>query len=171
MNKILIIGCGGSGKSTLARALGEKLHIPVVHLDKLFWRPGWVHISRDEFDTVLERELAKDSWIIDGNFDRTIPRRLEFADTVIFLDFNRLVCVAGVLRRIVTTHGTVRPDMGEGCPERFDREFLRWVWNFNRDKRDKIYRLLETAENVNVHILKNRRQVQKVLENAVENDR
>ena len=89
MERIMIIGCGGSGKSTLARQLGEKLKLPVVHLDQLFWRPGWVSISKDEFDCVHEAALAEEKWIMDGNFDRTIPRRLERCDTVIYLDFSR----------------------------------------------------------------------------------
>ena len=169
MKRIMIIGCGGSGKSTLARALGQKLRISVVHLDKLFWRPGWVHICQEEFDALLEQELGKESWIIDGNFDRTIVHRLTYADTVIYLDFHRLTCLAGVLHRILTTYGKVRPDMGEGCPERLDWEFLQWVWNFNKDKREKIYGMLEEAKHVHVIVLRNRRQVRRFLEKAVAN--
>ena len=171
MEKIVIIGCGGAGKSTLARALGDKLDLPVVHLDKLFWRPGWVHIPREEFDALLEQELAKDTWIIDGDFERTVPRRLQFADTVIYLDFSRFACLTGVLHRVISTYGKVRPDMGEGCPERFDWEFIQWIWNYRKNKRPRIYRLLENAENVDVHILKNRRQLRRFLENPVANTR
>jgi adenylate kinase family enzyme len=163
MERIMIIGCGGSGKSTLARQLGEKLKLPVVHLDQLFWRPGWVSISKDEFDRVHEAALAEEKWIMDGNFDRTIPRRLERCDTVIYLDFSRFACLMGVLKRVLTTYGKVRPDMGEGCPERMDLDFLKWVWNFNKNKRERIYGLLKEAEGVQVIILKNRRMVKKFL--------
>ena len=165
MERVMIIGCGGAGKSTLARKLGEKTGLPVVHLDKLFWRPGWVSISGEEYDVLHRAELAKDRWIIDGNFDRTIPERLARCDTVIYLDFPRIVCLLGVLKRILTTYGTVRPDMGEGCPERFDWEFLRWVWNFNKNKRERNYQLLSEVEGVNIIILKNRRQVERFLQN------
>ena len=165
MERVMIIGCGGAGKSTLARKLGEKTGLPVVHLDKLFWKPGWESLSRDEFDVLHRRELAKDRWIIDGNFDRTIPERLARCDTVIYLDFSRLACLLGVCKRILTTYGTVRPDMGEGCPERFDWEFLCWVWNFNKNKRARNYRLLSEVEGVNIIILKNRRQVERYLRN------
>jgi adenylate kinase family enzyme len=163
MERIMIIGCGGSGKSTLARQLGGKLKLPVVHLDQLFWRPGWVSISKDEFDRVHEAALAEEKWIMDGNFDRTIPRRLERCDTVIYLDFSRFACLMGVLKRVLTTYGKVRPDMGEGCPERMDLDFLKWVWNFNKNKRERIYGLLKEAEGVQVIILKNRRMVKKFL--------
>ena len=163
MERIMIIGCGGSGKSTLARRLGEKTGLPVVHLDKLFWRTGWEHISREEFDSLHREALEGERWIIDGNFDRTMGERIQYCDTVIFLDFSRLACILGVVKRIATNYGKVRPDMGEGCPERIDWEFLRWVWNFNRDKREKIYRLLNETEGIEKIVLKNRRAVRTFL--------
>ena len=159
----MIIGCGGAGKSTLARQLGEKLNLPVVHLDKLFWHPGWVESTKEEIDQKIFRELHKECWIMDGNYMRTMPARLERCDTVIYLDFSRFACLMGIAKRILTTYGTVRPDMADGCPERFDLEFLQWVWNFNKKHREKIYRLLNEAEGVETIVLKNRRAVKKFL--------
>jgi adenylate kinase family enzyme len=163
MKRIIIIGCGGSGKSTLARKLGEKLGLPVVHLGKLFWEPGWVEISKEEFDRRHEAAISEDEWIMDGNFNRTIPRRLERCDTVIYLDFSRMACLMGVLKRVVTTYGTVRPDMGAGCPERFDLDFLKWVWTFNKSNREKYYRMLSDLQGITVIKLKNRRAVNRFL--------
>ena len=163
MERILIIGCGGAGKSTLARILGEKLNLPVVHLDQLFWKPGWVEESREEFDRKLVLELEKPRWIIDGNFDRTMPQRLKKCDTIIYLDFSRFTCLRGVMKRILTTYGRVRPDMGDGCPERFDLEFLQWVWNYNKNKRQRNYELLDQATHAQKIILKNRRAAKKFL--------
>ena len=163
MERIIIIGCGGAGKSTLARQLGEKLDIPVVHLDKLFWNPGWVEKSQEEFDALHEQELAKEKWIMDGNFNRTMPQRVARCDTVIYLDFSRIACLFGVLKRVLTTYGKVRPDMGEGCPERIDFEFLKWVWNYNKNKRERNYKLLNEAQHAETIVLKNRRMVRKFL--------
>ncbi|MBQ2669142.1 MAG: DNA topology modulation protein [Clostridia bacterium] len=163
MKKIMIIGCGGAGKSTLARQLGEKLNLPVVHLDKLFWRPGWEHISRAEFDRLHGEALSGESWIIDGNYDRTMAERAKYCDTIIYLDFSRFACLLGVAKRILTTYGTVRPDMGDGCAERFDPEFVKWVWDFNKNNREKNYRLLNETEGVETIVLKNRRAVKKFL--------
>ena len=163
MERILIIGCGGAGKSTLARQLGEKLDLPVVHLDKLFWKPGWVESTKDEIDEKIRQEMAKPRWIMDGNYNRTMPERVKYCDTIIYLDFSRVACLLGVLKRVITTYGTVRPDMGEGCPERFDWEFLQWVWNYNRDKRDANYRLLNETVGVETIVLKNRRMVKRFL--------
>ena len=163
MERIIIIGCGGAGKSTLARRLGDKLGLPVVHLDKLFWHPGWVESAQEEMDEKIRMELEKPHWIMDGNFNRTLPMRLERCDTVIYMDFPRFACVCGVLKRIITTYGTVRPDMGEGCPERFDWDFLKWVWNFNKNKREKYYRMLNESEGVETIVLKNRAMVKRFL--------
>ena len=165
MERILIIGCGGAGKSTLARQLGEKLELPVVHLDKLFWKPGWVEESSEEFDRKLAIELEETRWIMDGNFNRTMPQRLSKCDTIIYLDFSRWACLWGVAKRIITTYGTVRPDMGEGCPERLDLNFLRWVWNYNRDKRQRNYCLLNEATHAEKIVLKNQHMVKQFLKN------
>ena len=159
----MIVGCGGAGKSTLARQLGEKLDLPVVHLDKLFWRPGWEHISRPEFDELHRKAMEGETWILDGDYSRTMAERIKHCDTVIYLDFSRIACFRGVLKRIITTYGKVRPDMGEGCPERFDLDFLKWVWNFNKNKREDIYRLLNETDGIEKIVLKNRRAVRAFL--------
>ena len=159
MERIIIIGCGGAGKSTLAQKLGQKLGIPVVHLDKLFWKPGWEEMEKEEFDTRIRMEMAKEKWIMDGNYNRTLLERIARCDTVIYLDFNRLTCLFGVMKRVITTYGKVRPDMGAGCPERIDFDFLKWVWNYNKNKRERNYRLLNGAEHARIIVLKNRRQV------------
>ena len=164
MERIMIVGCGGAGKSTLARQLGEKLGLPVVHLDKLFWHSGWVESTKEEIDGKIMLELQKERWIIDGNYMRTMPIRMAHCDTVIFLDFNRVSCVWSILKRYLTNIGKVRPDMAEGCPEKIDWEFFVWVWNFNKTKRERIYRMLKEAEGIETIVLKNRRAVKKFLE-------
>ena len=116
MKRVLILGSGGAGKSTLARQLGERTGLPVIHLDRMWWRPGWVNCSQEEFDLALERELAGERWIIDGNYNRTLERRLTRADTVVFLDYPARTCLWGALRRVFRYRGKSRPDMPEGCP-------------------------------------------------------
>ena len=166
MERIMIIGCGGSGKSTLARALGEKTGLPVVHLDQIWWAPGnWQHMEREDFERRLMEEMEKPRWILDGNFRRTMEMRLEKCDTVIYLDFNRLACLGSWMGRVIKNWGHHRPDMAEGCNERFDPEFALWIWNFNKNHRARFYEILNGAKDKNVIILKNRRAVKKFLEN------
>ena len=165
MERILIVGNSGAGKSTMARALSEKTGLPVVHLDRLFWRENWQHIAREEFDALLRQELEKPQWIIDGNYDRTVSMRLAYCDTVIYLDYPRWQCLLGVVKRVITSYGKVRPDMADGCPERFDWEFMKYVWNYNRDNRDKLFHKLDNLENGKVILLKNRKEGKAFLRN------
>ena len=158
MERILIVGNSGAGKSTMARAMGEKTGLPVVHLDRLFWRENWQHIAREEFDALLQQELEKSQWIIDGNYDRTVSTRLAYCDTVIYLDYPRWQCLLGVVKRVISSYGKVRPDMGDGCPERFDWEFMKYVWNYNRENREKLYRKLNALDRVNVIVFRNRKE-------------
>lgn len=163
MERIVIIGCPGSGKSTLARELGEKQNLTVVHLDRLWWNRNWQNVSMEEFDERLNNALNLDSWIIDGNYSRTIPQRLPKCDTIIYLDFSRWECLLGVFQRILLYRGKVRPDMADGCPERFDWEFIKFVWNFNKNNRVMNYTYLAQAKHAEQIVLKNRREVRAFL--------
>lgn len=164
MERILIIGCGGAGKSTLARQLGAMLDLPVVHLDQIYWSPGnWEHLSKEEFDARLAVELEKSQWIMDGNFNRTMPMRIAHCDTIIYLDFNRFTCIFQWIKRVITHWGRHRPDMAPGCHEWFDPEFFKWLWNYNKENRESNYRLLNEAEGKQTIVLKNRRMVKRFL--------
>ena len=138
MQRILIIGSGGAGKSTLATRLGKILHLPVIHLDRLHWLPGWVEPPKDEWKRKVEAITKTESWIIDGNYGGTMQIRLAACDTVIYLDFPRALCTWRVIKRRLKYLKGTRPDMGEGCPEKLDTEFLSWVWNFPNSTKPSI---------------------------------
>jgi len=128
--KIAILGHSGSGKSTLARQLGEKYGLPVLHFDSIHFLPGWVETDRPyKRQKVTEfLEANPEGWVIDGNYLKICAeRRFEEADHIVYLDFPRRVCLPRVLKRWLQYRGKTRPDMGEGCAEKVDREFLLWV--------------------------------------------
>lgn len=164
MRRVLIIGNAGSGKSTFGRKLAEKTGLPLVHLDKIYWRGNWEHLTREEFDKALQAELEKEEWIIDGNFNRTLPHRLDYCDTVFFFDLPTVACLWGVTKRVLQSYGKTRPDMGGNCPERFDQQkpaLYKAVRNFNKQHRKAYYELL--ADRENVVIFKTRKQAEKYL--------
>jgi adenylate kinase family enzyme len=139
MQRIVILGCSGSGKSTLARRLGEKLNLRVVHLDALYWLPGWVESDVAAFRARVEEALNTDRWVCDGGYSRTYDLRFPFADTVIWLERPRWLCLWRVIRRSVLQLGRTRIDMAPGCPERIpELKFLLFIWNWERLTRPKI---------------------------------
>lgn len=166
MERVLIIGNAGSGKTTFAKQLAEKRCLPLVHLDKLYWRGNWEHLSRDEFDAALQTELEKNQWIIDGNFNRTLPHRLKYCDTVFFFDLPAIICVAGITKRILSNYGKSREDMGGNCTEYFDTQKIslyRNVLTFRKQHRKDYYALLSKTENINIIVFKNRQQAKTFL--------
>ena len=163
MERIVIIGCPGSGKSTLARELGEKLNLTVVHLDRLWWTKDWKHITREEFDERLETALNLDSWIIDGNYSRTMDARLARCDTIIWLDYSRAACLWGLVQRIGTNRKKSRADMPEGCPERVDWEFVKVIWNYNKNNRVLNETRIAKSRHAKAIVLKNRKEARNFL--------
>jgi adenylate kinase family enzyme len=169
MRKILVIGSGGAGKSTFARQLGRALQLEVIHLDSIYWSPGWVEMPKPEWRRTVEALTARESWVMDGNYSGTLELRLAACDTVIFLDLPRLLCLWRVLKRIVRYRGRSRLDMGAGCPERFDWTFVRWVWGYPTRTRPKIIGLLEESRELrHVIRLRSRAEVREFLARAVE---
>ena len=128
--RIMILGSSGSGKSTLATKLGEMTGLPVIHLDRLFWNPGWVETPSEEMAEKAMAAAAGEQWIIEGNYKRTLDFRIERADTIIFLDFNRFLCMYRVIMRRIKNHGRTRYDLGDDCPEKLDWPFLKLAWSF-----------------------------------------
>jgi adenylate kinase family enzyme len=142
MKRVAIIGSGGSGKSTLARRLGSALALPVIHLDALYWKPGWVETPWEEWARIQEEVVGRDRWVIDGNYGGTIDIRLEAADTIVFLDLPRSLCLWNIVKRRLRYAGRSRPDMGAGCEERLTWAFVRWVWDYPATRRPGILRTL-----------------------------
>ena len=174
MKRIVIFGYSGCGKSTLARRLGEILDIEPTHMDALHWLPNWVESSVEYKTERLKPILKRDRWIVDGNYRRVLwKERLDGADTIIFLDFNRFLCLYRVIKRRIMYSGRTRPDMGEGCKEKIDFEFIKWVLWDGRKKKKKNYKLLDFLKNElhkNVYVFKRPKNLKKFVEDIERND-
>ncbi len=145
MERILVMGSSGSGKSTFARRLSAITGIPTVSLDALFWKPGWMPSAAAEFEQRVTEAIAQPRWIIDGNYASSGAGEVRrgLADAIIWFDLPRRTCMAGIMTRIATSYGRVRPEMAPGCPERIDLAFFRYVWTFRRLQRPKLLRYFE----------------------------
>ena len=166
--KIAILGYAGSGKSTLARELGELYGVPVLHLDKVMFLPGWQERPKDEQLAIVQRFMDEnEGWVIDGNYSGLLQaRRLEEADKVLFLLFNRFSALARVAKRYRTYRGQSRPDMAEGCSEKLDAAFIRWVlWEGRSAKTRAGFERKRKLCGDKCAVLKSQRQIDRWLEN------
>jgi len=139
MERVAVVGSGGAGKSMLARQIGAITGLPVTHLDHCYWSPGWVPMPDEEWVAFQRDLLAGPRWIVDGNYDATLELRAERADTIVFLDLPRRVCLTRAVRRFRS------PILqAPGCPQKVDAEFLRWIWDFPRRSRPRLLAVLGT---------------------------
>ncbi len=147
MKRVVVIGSGGAGKSTFARSLAEVTGLPLIHLDALYWQPGWQPTPRDVWRQRVEELVAQDEWIMDGNFQSTFDLRLPRADTIFYLDYSRFLCLFRAIKRIWQWRGKTRSDMGPGCPEKvMDLQFARWIWNYPDAERPKVLKILKELD-------------------------
>ena len=168
MNRIVIIGSPGSGKSTLAFKLSKILDIEIYHMDKLFWKANWESISENELEVKLEEILINDKWIIDGNYRKTLEMRIKKADTIILLDISKYKCIYNVFKRRFNKN---RIDIAEGCNEKFDIEFLKfikYIFNFKKNNQKRINDLINGYRNdKKIYIMKNSYEINEFAESLV----
>ena len=161
--KIAIVGYSASGKSTLAAYLGELYGIPVLHLDTTRFLPGWVERPKEEQIPMTEEFMNENDagWVIDGNYSSILyDRRMQEADRIIFMNFSRFACLLRARRRYRTYRGRVRESAAEGCTEKLDAAFIKWILldGRTRERRDG-YKRLAAAYPEKFTVIKNQRQL------------
>ena len=159
--KIAIIGYSGAGKSTLAKKLSHYYDCEVLHLDRIHFAPNWVERSDEEMVSDVRSFMEKENWIIEGNYSRVLyEKRMEEADQIIFLNFNRFSCLWRAYKRYRTYKGATRPDMANGCNEKFDWEFVCWILRGGRSRKAKSrYKKVAEIYWKKIVILKNQRKL------------
>lgn len=159
MKKVIVIGSPGAGKSTFARKLRDATNLPLYYLDMLWHKSDRTTVSPQEFDQQLDLLLGKDRWIIDGNYQRTLERRVKACDTVFLLDYPLEVCLLGAESRV----GQIREDLPWQETE-FDPEFKQWIIDFEKDQLPYIYQLLDQdQDNKEIVIFKTRAESEEYL--------
>lgn len=161
-NKIAILGNCGSGKTTLGVELSNILKLPLYHLDQYYYKPNWEKAPSKEYQEVHNKLCNEPKWIIDGTGASTLAYRLQKADCIIFLDIPRSICLLRVLKRLIFNWGRVRFSSAPGCKERFNLDFFRWVWNFDKRKAS-FFEVIEKLEDKKVYIIKSAQEKEKLL--------
>ena len=135
-NRFALIGLPGSGKSTFAVRLGKLLNIPVHHLDRHVFEPNGKKRNKQDFLAIQKAIVDEESWIIEGCSFSTFEMRFARADTVIYFFLPRYLCIWRMLKRIFNYNQAF------GGLRTINLELLRYTWNFDREKREKIEELV-----------------------------
>jgi len=156
----MIFGFPGGGKTTLANQMGKKLNIPVYHCDRIKQIENFDWKPMDEIHALINQIISKDLWILEGYPTiELMPACTERADTLIFVDFNRFLCMWRVTKRSFKHHNKCRPDVGDGCKDRFPPLLLwRVIWTFPKKYRKRFLDFLSTNKKSAFHF-KKRKQV------------
>lgn len=165
--KILLIGHSGSGKSTLATKLATQYQIPLLHLDTIAFAPHWkLRPSKNIVADLKEFLNQHDNWVIDGIYSKHLfERRLEEADVILYLNFNRWTSLYRILKRRIAFHGKVRPSAPSGCKERLDKQFLCYaLFHSRRPERMQFFDDICQKYRKKVVILTNQREIEAFLE-------
>ena len=161
--KFAVMGYSGSGKSTLCRKLHERYPVPVLHLDMVQFLPDWKTRTDAEKQDIVRAFLDEhpNGWVIDGNYSGlSYERRCGEADHIVLMLFGRLDCLLRCARRYHTYKGKSRPDMAEGCNEKLDWEFIRWIlWEGRSKKIRERYQRVQEQYPDKVVVLRNQRQL------------
>ena len=159
MNRICIIGGSGTGKTTLANNLGEKLNLPIYHIDGINYLENWEMRNKNERDKIILQK-TEEKWIIDGTYHSTLKERLEKADCIIYLDYSTIAQIKGVLERFIKNGGKEKKEI-PGCNEKMDWKFFWWVVKWRKNKRPTIIESIKEIDSDKIHIFKSRRQLNK----------
>lgn len=171
--KIIVIGNAGSGKTQFAKRLAEIMNLPLIHLDKEFWQPGWRETPRELWLEKHKKLIEDDEWIIDGNYSSNLKERFLLADAVLFLDISRPRCYINLLKRYAKNKGQERDDLPEDCPEFLRPDQFRKVWFFPGSSRNRILSYMMRYPRPEMHTFYNLKAADKwldILEEKIKKD-
>jgi adenylate kinase family enzyme len=162
--RIWVVGTSGAGKTSLARRLSAKLGLPLIELDAINWQSGWRNLNTDdpdEFARRVEAAVAGEGWVVDGNYGSVRPKILARATHLIWLDYDRPVIMARVIRRSIA-RALDRRELWAGNRETW-RHWLRpshpirWAWDTWKRRRAQYEAMIDAPAQARLKVLRLRR--------------
>jgi adenylate kinase family enzyme len=154
--RIVVVGTTGSGKSTLACQIADRLQMPFVELDALYWDADWTPVDPDVFQARVEMATSGPRWSVAGNY--SVVRKIIWsrADTVVWLDYPLVVSLWRLCRRSIQRSLSKENLWGTGNKESLRKQFLSreslFVWAFQTHWRRKRTYVEEIAKPEHAHL-------------------
>lgn len=158
INRVVIIGGPGTGKTTLAKKLAKKYELPVYHIDGIHILPDWKKRNRIQRDKMILERIKEEQWIFDGTYETTLEARVKRADLIIFLDYSTMAKLKGIFQRYIKNKGKEKEEI-PGCQEKIDFYFIQKTIKDNKNKREKIYEILEKHLEKEILVFRNRKEL------------
>lgn len=157
MTRVMVIGNAGGGKSTMCRAICSAHGLPYFAIDKMQWKPNWALTPEPEYTEAHEKVLSQERWLIDGYGSwASVERRLEEADTIIFVDLPVRVHYWWATKRQLKSLFFGRTDGPDGCPMfPVTIRMYKMMWRLHREMRPRLLDAIEARRGQSriIHIL------------------
>lgn len=150
--RIVVIGTSGSGKSTLAAKVAQKLSIPHIEMDALYWEPNWQEAPEETLRERVKAKMELPEWVVDGNYNKVRDLVWTKATMLVWLDFSKSVVMRRLLIRTVK-RAVFRQKLWNGNQENFRLSFfsrdsvLYWGWVTHSQLKEKYQPIFEQAAN------------------------
>jgi MATE family multidrug resistance protein len=161
IQRVAVLGGAGAGKSTLSRRIGERLQLPVIHLDRLIYGPRWRKNDVAKVRSDMAAQLGE-RWVLDGTYTELGDLFFPTVDLVIWIEQPVLLRLWRTWRKTRIHRNAPRADRPDDCEERFTLGYVRTILSFGRFTSD-VEKRLRKATQGRVLLLKGDRAVAKFL--------
>jgi len=161
MQRINVVGTSGSGKSHFSQRLAHSIACDYIEMDQLYWEKNWQEPSDEVFIEKLKTAISGESWVLDGNYNRTVSVKLAKADTIVWIDysFSRTLYQA-VKRALIRCLTKVEIGSGTGNTENFRKSFmsrdsvLLWTLKTYQSNKVRYQTLMENETYQDIHFVR-----------------
>jgi len=160
--RIIVLGGSGSGKSTLTNRIGLYTGYPMYHLDNLLLNSDWSQKEKSEWLNICKKEfLGEDIGIVDGNYSLVLNERIDWADLIIFIDVSTYRHLSNILKRMIGIKLGLekRHGVSGDRKDKLDSKFFKWIINWNKGHKKKMFDILESIKDKKVVITKEPRKL------------